>query len=639
MKFFSNLFNFSMKLVILILILNINSSLINESNFQLENGFTENSISSKSSISLNYSISNPKIITKNSQFSLHGFSGNGTIEDPYIIENLSISNNTSDLIVIESTTVYFIIRNCFLNSINNSFNGISLENVSNGLLVNNTIINAYSGIYLISSTYNTIVNNTVRDCSYSGLFLNDSARNLFIKNKIIDNYQGITFRSFSKLNSIDKNIILSGSIGIHFKTSCSNNNITNNIISFNADKGIYFFSGSARNIISNNSLRNNDCGIFTFYSSDNNITSNIIENNRIGIHITHLSTRIIVTNNIIRNNSFFGLQIGYIDDYEGVTYCLITRNTFTDNGIVNNSQASDYESYNTFILNYWSDWISPDNDIDGIVDIPYIIDGNNDNNDYYPLVSDNKNISFHFLNEPIIHIPNIEQFGIGLIHVKWMPAVDSFGFSVFYSLFYTNDEGDTWITLTNNSLNTIYYWNATLFDSGCYQLKVIAESEGGLIAEDITGGFPLNLDHILSYPEFFSPNLNKPLSETVTIQWTLAIDNCYYSVNYNLSYSADGGNSWVFLASGINSTIFEWDTTTVSNGDNFKLKIVAISSSGLISTTITEKAFTINNDALQLFIKKIPFLDIFFVVFIFVELLSLNFLIKFIRKKKLAPNN
>ena len=40
---------------------------------------------------------------------------------------------------------------------------------------------------------------------------------------------------------------------------------------------------------------------------------------------------------------------------------------------------------NSFRYNYWDDWISPDANDDGIVDVPYFVDGVAGNQDQYPI--------------------------------------------------------------------------------------------------------------------------------------------------------------------------------------------------------------------------------------------------------------
>ncbi len=60
-----------------------------------------------------YITHSPITITSNADFVSQGFSGNGTAEDPYVIEGYNITT-TGDCISIQDTDVYFIIRDCLL---------------------------------------------------------------------------------------------------------------------------------------------------------------------------------------------------------------------------------------------------------------------------------------------------------------------------------------------------------------------------------------------------------------------------------------------------------------------------------------------------------------------------------------------
>lgn len=341
-----------------------------------------------------------------------------------------------------------------------------------------------------------------------------------------------------------------------------------------------------------------------------------------------------IVKNIIQNNTRYGIEIN--DDL--VRKCLIINNSFISNNIGGSSQAYEIpyieglKSYNTFIFNYWDDWTGPDNNHDGFVDQPYLIERSEDY-DLYPLTYSNLRITDHFLTNPTLIVPEVDSNGY--LNIGWKHAIDTYGYSVRYSLFYSNDSSnDQWIQLVNNSSDTFYSLNTNPFSSGCYKFRVSANSSSGLIAEAITNFVPINIDHILSSPQIINPSNTYTYSDNITIQWSPAIDNCYYSVFYNISYSNDGGSNWIFLVSGINSNTYNWDTTLLENGANYSLKIDAFSSGGLVSTTILNGSFSIINIAPKPFLEDFPFLELFFVLFIAIEIITLNFLVKLIRKKQ-----
>ena len=56
-------------------------------------------------------------IISDNNFTDYRFPGSGTSEDPYIIEGYRIENENKYGIQINSTTKYFIIRNCHVNAL------------------------------------------------------------------------------------------------------------------------------------------------------------------------------------------------------------------------------------------------------------------------------------------------------------------------------------------------------------------------------------------------------------------------------------------------------------------------------------------------------------------------------------------
>ena len=93
--------------------------------------------------------------------------GNGTISEPYVIEDLEINGGGSGTcILIENSDDYFIILNCTVTNsgVNWGDGGIKLSNVDNGHLINNSVSSCgYEGIILDSSHNNSIKGNTANN--------------------------------------------------------------------------------------------------------------------------------------------------------------------------------------------------------------------------------------------------------------------------------------------------------------------------------------------------------------------------------------------------------------------------------------------------------------------------------------------
>lgn len=113
-------------------------------------------------------------IGNDAAFETYGFPGNGSVSDPYRIENLNITTTDDDAIIVIITSKHFIIQNCYLQAVRY---GIYLHVVSDytATLLNNTIKNTdSSGVYLLDSDGVTIANNS--------LINNKADHNLYMRN-------------------------------------------------------------------------------------------------------------------------------------------------------------------------------------------------------------------------------------------------------------------------------------------------------------------------------------------------------------------------------------------------------------------------------------------------------------------------
>lgn len=97
----------------------------------------------------NYTPHDPILVIGDGNFTQNGFSGNGTWQFPYVIENLNITSLDGPAIQIINTTRPFAIRDCLIVTQNQDINyGLYFENVSNGNLEETDVSGFERGLYL-----------------------------------------------------------------------------------------------------------------------------------------------------------------------------------------------------------------------------------------------------------------------------------------------------------------------------------------------------------------------------------------------------------------------------------------------------------------------------------------------------------
>ncbi|UCE09045.1 MAG: right-handed parallel beta-helix repeat-containing protein [Candidatus Thorarchaeota archaeon] len=194
----------------------------------------------------------PIVITSNAGFLLQGYPGNGSIDNPYLIEGLSITAN-QECISISDTDAHFIIRNCFLQSTSGpALYAVSFDEVLNGIINNCTLIsmtswmppggdvvysgygvrvsassnctvmesNVYGnevGVSLIDSVSCIVKGNSIHDNSV-GIFL-DRSTDCVITNNTLQNNREHLLVSRSTSCTITNQTIFGGNYGIALQTS------------------------------------------------------------------------------------------------------------------------------------------------------------------------------------------------------------------------------------------------------------------------------------------------------------------------------------------------------------------------------------------------------------------------------------
>ncbi len=347
--------------------------------------------------------------------------GNGTEENPYVIENYEIDATTDCGINLGYIDHHLIIRNCivYYGNLIETYESIYIEHCENVHIYNNEIKNSYHGIYLLESANNTISGNNCTSNEHYGIYLDNSDNNIISGNNCTSNeYDGIY------LDNSDNNIISGNNCSLNDENGLTLYFSDENIISgtyctLNFDDGIYL-SYSMKNSITinkcknnrgngielrdsnNNTLSGNNCsdhgdlfldygsGIYLDYDSNyNNISGNVLIKNSDGINIYEGNSNMVFGNNC-SNNLENGISMGSGTTSSNLN--ILWKNNFFDNkdyqtyyesGCINNQWYKDE------VGNYYGDYLlqNPDAQNDGeIWDSPYYLNGTTSDIDPYPLV-------------------------------------------------------------------------------------------------------------------------------------------------------------------------------------------------------------------------------------------------------------
>ncbi|MFX0119616.1 MAG: NosD domain-containing protein [Promethearchaeota archaeon] len=465
------------------------------------------------------------------QATIKNWVGEGTMANPIVIEEYSITATEGPLIFISDTILYFIIRNNLLNGSNAATEGIHFSNVQHGTIENNIICNndAIDGgiVFEHSSSHNLIINNFIFG---NQMGINVGGNNIcIVNNSIYRNQEMAIWLNIETSNNTLVGNTIYNNTGAGIQLEQSNSNIISKNTIYGSDvNGIDLIHASG-NVISQNEVQDTIIGISLYNSSQNNISSNYVLNNMGGISL-YYSTGNIIWNNTAQANFNLGIDLElsshnntfstnrilkngivgavlFDSDFntftenvfcdnnmeairiEGNThYNIFTFNNFTDN-YAPEHQAKDGGSNNTFAFNYWDDWVSPDNNKDGIVDEPYPVKGVIENKDSHPLVTLELDHG-HLMYNPNLLLPQTPLTGIVIL--TWTASLDSLQHGITYVVYYSPDQGEEWIVLASNLTATHFKWDTTkVADGSTYLLKIEAKCDEGLIVAEISKTFTI----------------------------------------------------------------------------------------------------------------------------------------------------
>ena len=369
-------------------------------------------------------------VLRNNNMTGNQFNFHAVLDRPNLQDYLNDvdSSNTAD-----GKEIHYII-----NGKNLTVNFTSYPNIGYLALVNSTCVHVkglnFTGngqALLLAFTSNSTIENLKASNNNYGVQLCSSSyitiANCTITNNIVD---GVTVDHSSLNNTVASNVIAGSQQGIRVVHSCKNNTISMNNITDN-DKGVWIYSHCNDNVITKNLIVSNRIGISLQRSSPSKIVGNTITNNHQGLFLA-------TSGNLIFHNNFVSNTV----QVETSNFSSIWDLGYSNGG------------------NYWTDYEGKDANGDDLGDVPYTIDESNV--DRYPLVS------FRLEEDeepPAIGFPtcfpsgDVQPYKEVTVYV----AVTDVGSGLKnVTLFYTSDNGSSWIPLNMTYNSTVELFTAVV---------------------------------------------------------------------------------------------------------------------------------------------------------------------------------
>ncbi len=508
----------------------------------------DNAVTIRDQRNLSYELHSPIIINSNLDFVSQGWLGNGTQNNPYVIEGLSIITDGEMCVNISNTDAFFVIKDCLISS-NSHWDGkwnrgITLGNVTQGRIENVTITKKWLALVADSSS----------NCSITECQVSDNCHSIVIN--------GIYDGEYPEHWTIFNNTLFDNHLGIALF------HVRQCIIDWNDIQGDVHLDLTVDCTVSNNRIEGSQIGDWYYYLSFSEAINTLVVNNT--LIDTGLEFGILGKPSVqLYNNTVNGKPLGYFtnltdsiicpNDYGQIILIDCNNVTIRDGTIHNTAQGLLLYSCNDCTIEnctvYFSGWGATlywsDNCAVSLSDF-----NNNRRFGIYILDSSNNIVSGNVV---------YENQGIGI----FIPFTSGSGFNnkIFHNMICSNGAG-----LTISDGNSWDEGHNSVWDDGV-GLGNFWDDYGGTGDYRIPGDAP-SVDRYPSKAESvgesglwigFNVNPSEPVqNEPVTVRaGVIDVDGVDEVI---LSYSIDGNLTWTNLTMSHNGPV--WNTTIPSQVEN-----------------------------------------------------------------------
>lgn len=288
-----------------------------------------------------YTIHSPIQILSDQQFEDQLWPGEGTYESPYIISGFNITNDAW-AIDIRDTRMHFKISNCYFGNVSSESFGISLDNATNGMIVDCAGFGTHFALWYAHNS--SIMSNEFGNCTTD---VENSDNCSIISNSFellqVFYSENCTIKHNSVIGTVSDGIRVVGSNSAHIENNTAR--------SLGTASGFGISVSDFCTIIGNNATGSNGNGFWIYNSRNTTLIGNFVsKNSGNGLDINSCENATIECNTAILN-SLTGIRI------EESHNCEVRSNTVSSsakNGLVllkslectvfNNTVSSNLES-------------------------------------------------------------------------------------------------------------------------------------------------------------------------------------------------------------------------------------------------------------------------------------------------------